>query len=811
MRPSADPLHEFIPSPDLVFLNRLLQLQHHYYAGGCNTAFILQLLHELCTQAKGNAAGLIRQKNRAQDMFINGAETWLGKVEQHQAKVESQVIDPFSCGAPQVIIIGNKNVFVIDIRTDNELVAILYLVAENKVLASEIYERVQPALPILLGMLFAADLSGNAIRELEHQRLQTENLESLISSLDDIILEMDENTIIRKVWVKDETKLFLTKELFIDRSLTDVLGGFADIFIDCINELLLSGEKQECTYPDFNLDKDQWYCARFQKIDATPSGQGMRLICVIEDITAKKRLSDQLEQSTSELKRLNTLLDIGLEISKMGGWEYHILSQELFVTRQIYDITEIDAGTEINYKSVLDSFDQKDKSYLINTLKSAFEQCVPFDIELELTSALQHKKWVRLSGIPVVENEEITLFRGILKDITHNRKNEQDLIDAKNLAERTASDRTEVLSVMSHEIRTPLNGIIGICNLLNQINFPDPQISTYLGHLSFSCNHLLNLVNDILDLEKITNQKMQLNEAEIDLVALVKNVRRQFLPLAKAKQLDLKLVHDQLIPTLMRIDDLRLGRILNNLIGNAIKFTEKGEICLSLTTTKKDGDRVGILFRVTDTGIGIPEHLQELIFDRFHQVQQAGHRQQQGTGLGLSITKGLVNLFKSEIHLTSKLNEGTSFEFEIDFEVVRFPHLKKAPFAVEELFPLLPDLKLLIVDDNQVNLLVASGQLRHFGIHAKEADSGVKALEMLEQQRFDIILIDLHMPEMDGYQLAKRVQAEHRETKVVIFTADVLDEVRARLRAMDIHHLLSKPFDPDEMRQLLLEVVNNGD
>ena len=801
MRSLANLSNHYLMESDLAFFNKLLQVQHNFYSTAQKKDILVQLLHELCEFTKSSSGGLINHKNRLGDVFVNDGQIGLSHVTFENV--------PANSGKNyQIKKIGGQSMLICIIRDEEGIIGLLYLIRSGPAFTAKDYASIKSAIPVLNGMLAFINLFENTAADLAIQLRKTASLQSLIASLDDIILELDEQTVIKKVWVKDSTKLFMPPEHFIDKTLTEVMGSFASVFVECIQALLISGERQECIYPDFDPNKDLWYCAKFQKIDAGEEG-GVRVICVIEDITSKKLMSDQLQQNTVELKRINNLLDIGLDISKMGGWEYQLLSRDLFVTRQINDIKDLAHDVVLDYKSVFNYFDHSNKIILLKTLSEAFRGPKSFDIELELTSALNNKKWVRIAGVPVLENEKVQSFRGILKDISHNRKNEEELVAAKNLAEQVARKRTEILSIMSHEIRTPLNGIIGICNLLDQKDFPDLQTREYIGHLSFSSNHLLNLVNDILDLEKIENKKMELNESEGDLSALVANIMKQFHSLAEVKGLELKFYRDEEIPASIVFDELRLGRILNNLIGNAIKFTEKGEIAVSLTVLSKKDDNVRVLFKVKDTGIGIPEHLHNLIFDKFHQVQQASHRQQQGTGLGLSITKGLVNMFKSEIMLRSRMNEGTVFEFEIDFKVVQRSVQRKVltKEALIRNFP--PGMKLLIVDDNPVNLLVAKRQLENFGIDAEQADNGYTALTMLNEKAFEIVLIDLHMPGMDGYQLARRVQVEQPSTKVIIFTADILEEVRMRLRAMGILYVLSKPFKPDEMHKLLLEVVND--
>lgn len=642
--------------PDLIFLNKLFEFQQAYYSGDAKIKVLEALLQELCIATQSLAAGLI-DLDGAADVEVNLSSNYNIK----QAGGYERLLCPIGHRPGK----GSK----------------LYLIRTAHAYTPADDHLIKPALSILNGMI----VHLTAMAEITRQERQGFHLQSLITSLDDIIIELDEYLVIKKVWVKDPEKLFMPIEFFIDKTIVEVMGSFANIFTESINKLLLSGERQECVYPDFNPDKKAWYSAKFQKIDPVYAGDKIRLICVIEDITTKKLMSDQLQHQTLEL------------------------------------------------------------------------------------------------------------------------------IAAKNLAEQVARKRTEILSIMSHEIRTPLNGIIGICNLLDQDTDQDACIREYIDHLNFSSNHLLNLVNDILDLEKIENKKMELVEKEVRLLTFVGNIQKQFQSLAKNKGLDLRFYHDEQIPELLSVDELRLGRILNNLIGNAIKFTDTGHISIYLMLVKRSAEKVRICFKIEDTGIGIPEHLHSLIFDKFHQVQQASHRQQQGTGLGLSITKGLVDLFKSEIIIKNKADGGTIFEFEIDFKII-IPSENKVIVDHAVALPLvLPELSLLIVDDNPVNLLVAKRQLSKFGLHSEQADNGLSALEILEERTFDIILIDLHMPGMDGYQLAKKVQELYAELKVIIFTADILEEVRTRLWDMGIKYVLSKPFNPEEMHQLLLEVVSVND
>lgn len=623
-------------------------------------------------------------------------------------------------------------------------------------------------------------------------------------SLDGIILELQENAVVKRIWVKDNERRFLPSEFFKNEELKDFATIFGDAFSETIGKVIQTGEKQECIYADFDSLSQNWYRAKFRKVYSGTDEAS--IICEIEDITNEKLLGEQLVRSTAEIERINNLLDIGMDISQMGGWEYDLKTREILVTRQISNIICIDHHLIHRYHEMTHCFSSSGRHLLLRTLHKCFKECCPFDLEFELNCGAV-VKWVRIAGITVSDRHGVRFFRGILKDISSSKRQRLELIEAKNMAEQVARKRTEILSIMSHEIRTPLNGIIGISSLLNQMAFENQDTLELIQHLSFSSNHLLHLVNDILDMEKINSKKIELNNVETNLMMLVEQIKSQFLLMAEAKKLKLTVSFSHDIPKLVLVDELRLSRVLNNLVSNAIKFTETGSVSLSLETVVKKPESVKIRFRITDTGIGIPDHFHNLVFDKFHQVQQASHRKQQGTGLGLSITKGLLKLFKSEIVLSSKLGQGTTFEFEIGFKLPNDTKITDVEKLNHKMLPRLAPFHLLIVDDNEINLFVTKTQIKAFGIDADLAQNGFVALDMLKIKQYDVILIDLHMPEMDGYALAREVEQIYPQIKRIIFTADIVEEVRNRLKEMGIYHILSKPFDPKEMHRVLSEVL----
>nr|WP_121272270.1 ATP-binding protein [Pedobacter schmidteae] len=532
----------------------------------------------------------------------------------------------------------------------------------------------------------------------------------------------------------------------------------------------------------------------------------------LEDIT-ERTLSDQaLREIKEKLERSNLILDVSQELSTTGGWEFNLLTGEVFWTKQIYEIHGVDPDFVPTFESILALYDEGYSEILKIHVNDAIEHQIPYDFEFKLRTPGGMKKWGRGVGIPVVVDKKVVALRGAITDITQKKEIELELIHAKNIAENSAKAKTDFLSVMSHEIRTPLNGIIGIANLLKLRHTMDQE--EYVRSLIFSADHLLQLINDILDLTKIESDKLELILAEVNIFELVKNIKNQFKSLAESKGIQLKSFVDDDIPERLIADPVRLGQILNNLISNAIKFTERGDVTIVLRLTTLTNDKAGIHFSVKDTGMGIPEELYDTVFESFKQVQQSAHRKHTGTGLGLAITQKLIELHHSQIMLNSKVGVGTEFHFEVCFDLATDQNspgnfLPSPEISVYE--HKLKGLRILFVEDNTINVMVAKKQLEYFGCMPDCAYSGKEALVLLDHNTYDVALLDLHMPEIDGYALAELIQQKYPGIHIVIFTADIMTEVKMKLAKMHIYDILNKPFSPARMFDVLYNVgMNRG-
>jgi signal transduction histidine kinase/ActR/RegA family two-component response regulator len=635
------------------------------------------------------------------------------------------------------------------------------------------------------------------------------HLQSLLTSLEDIVFEIDGNQVFKNVWVRDEAILFLPVKDFLGKEIKEVMGPQHAVFTEPIHEVMRTGEAQEVIYkhPEQNISK--WYKAKIRPVIKAPDPSNYVMVLSIQDITRQKLSELALREAKEQLELTNRLLDVSQGLSQTAGWEFTPKTGEIFWTRQAYILFGVDEDFRPTLENIRTFFTSKESKMLNRHGKNILMSREPYDIELKIHTAKGENKWVRAIGMPVVKQGEVVLVKGALMDITLKKENELELIKARNAAEAASKTKSDFLSVMSHEIRTPLNGIIGIANLLKLRHTVDQK--EYISNLIFSADHLMQLINDILDLTKIENDKLELIFAEVHLLQLVENIKNQFRSLAEAKGIRLESFIDENIPPRVLADPIRLGQILNNLISNAIKFTDEGKVSLIMKLVSSDKETATVHFSVKDTGMGIPKELQKTVFESFKQVQQSAYRKHSGTGLGLTITQKLAKLHNSHIFLKSIPGRGSEFYFNLTFNLLNeynAPQTAAAsPVPSGSREKGLKGLRVLFVEDNPINMMVTQKQLEYFGVHPDCVYSGKEALAMLEKNHYHVALLDLHMPEMDGYALSGILRKKYPEVHIVIFTADILTEVKVRLAGMHIYDILNKPFSPEKMYEILARIA----
>ncbi|MEM1319592.1 MAG: ATP-binding protein [Bacteroidota bacterium] len=384
------------------------------------------------------------------------------------------------------------------------------------------------------------------------------------------------------------------------------------------------------------------------------------------------------------------------------------------------------------------------------------------------------------------------------------------MLKDKEVAEHKAMVKAKFLSTMSHEIRTPMNAVIGLSNILIQEEPRKDQLEN-LKTLKFSADLLLALINDILDFSKIEAGKISFEKIDFNLHDLVENIQHSLAMRAKDKgiQLDLQIKSD--VPQFVVGDPVRLSQILTNLCGNAIKFTNEGKVSIEMELLFVDQKQAKIRFSVIDTGIGIPKDKFETIFKSFSQADTTTTRKYGGTGLGLSITKRLLELQNSNIQIQSEVGKGSTFFFDLQLPIGQGPQLSECSQEVVHVPESLEGARVLLVEDNRINVIVAGKFLKKWGLVYDVAENGQIAVEMVQQKDYHAILMDLDMPVMDGYKATQAIRAladpKFQEVPIIALSASALSNFREKAFEAGMNEFVTKPFNPSELYQTLGKFV----
>lgn len=400
----------------------------------------------------------------------------------------------------------------------------------------------------------------------------------------------------------------------------------------------------------------------------------------------------------------------------------------------------------------------------------------------------------------------ISSYRASVIDITDRKKYEKVLMESKENAERATRAKAEFLSTISHEIRTPLNAIVGIGNLFHKTSLDDIQ-KEYAKILQLSSESLLELVNNLLDLSKLDAQKVKLEERVFSLQDLLKVLVHSFKIKAAEKNIQLKTEFPEDLPDHLLGDPVKLNQVLTNLLGNAVKFTGKGFVKLKIEFREVREKDLVLQFTVYDTGIGIPRDKLEIIFTEFSQASYDVNLEYGGTGLGLTISQKLLQMHGSELSVKSEEGKGSEFSFKLKFKVSHRIPAKKKRSGVRDVIRK-SGAKVLVVDDNPTNLFITSQYLQGWNLEYTTVNSGYAAIEAVQQQQYDIILMDLHMPKMNGYESSTRILEIDNKPVIIALSASGRGDLNLKMKRAGISAHVPKPFDPTELQEVIIHFLN---
>jgi signal transduction histidine kinase/ActR/RegA family two-component response regulator len=402
------------------------------------------------------------------------------------------------------------------------------------------------------------------------------------------------------------------------------------------------------------------------------------------------------------------------------------------------------------------------------------------------------------------DNDLIHIISFLEDQIRKTKALEQELINAKNAAEKAAMAKSEFLSVMSHEIRTPLNAIIGTIMLL-QYQDLQPDQKELLNVMEISAENLLSLINDVLDYSKLEEGKIIFAERNINILHFLKNIKMANRVKAEERGNLIKIIYDDDIPEFVVGDDVRLGQILNNLVSNAVKFTKEGTITIRVELKEMYKTDLALGFSIEDTGIGIPKEKQELIFERFTQANNNITREFGGSGLGLTIIRRLLQLQGSDIFIESEHGVGSRFFFTLAFKKSSTEIREEAKHSGDLKFDL-SGTRILLVEDVEFNVMVAQRMLRNWHATVDHAENGALAVEKVIANDYDLVLMDIQMPVMDGYTATHEIRKFNNKLPIIALTASIITpDIQGKAFEAGMNGCITKPFNPNDLYSIIVE------
>lgn len=547
----------------------------------------------------------------------------------------------------------------------------------------------------------------------------------------------------------------------------------------------------------YRKDKQEIWLSVYNTVVLDEKGNADAEVEIVIDITEKKKAEEELQVLSLVASKTNT----GVNIQDKEGITTWV--NESLEKLTGYKLEEL-RGHQLGNILSPNFYDQE----LIATSRKKSRNSLSYTIEVLAEKKDGSPVWLSVSNTPILNSKgKVERQIDLISDITQRKQVEKEMIEAKEQALKLSQAKETFLSVMSHEIRTPLNAVIGMTHLLLD---NDPKISQIddLNILKFSGENVLHIINDILDFTKIETGKMELEIFPFNLKTLASDIINSLQVNVKKRGNELKLIFDPQIPAQLSGDKNRLYQILMNFLGNAIKFTEDGQVQLKIWLISQDQANAVIGFEITDTGIGIPKDKQDYIFETFTQAKTDIARKYGGTGLGLAITKKLLQMFNADIKVESTEGEGTTFSFEIIFSKAGEAAVSTGSGTEIRAFK---GKRILVVDDNEINILIAKRILSNWGLNIDSAVNGYEAIDKIMSGRYDLVFMDIKMPGIDGFETTGTIRdisgAYYKELPIIALTASTLKNDHYKFRECGMNGHVLKPFNPEEIKLLLAKFL----
>jgi len=489
---------------------------------------------------------------------------------------------------------------------------------------------------------------------------------------------------------------------------------------------------------------------------------------------SKKEIQQKISKSRDELSNLNC--EKSLSLAEEALMEAYKISDNLLIAKA-YNVI----GS--NFLEFADT--QKAKNYYNKALLFANKT------DNDTVSILSYLTYV------LFKNNKLKK-----RNFEELQKINIQLNKAKEIAEESTQLKSQFVSTITHELRTPLYGVIGITDIIAN-EHPELKDSEHLNSLKFSAKYLLSLVNDVLQIYKISEKKIILENTKFNIREKLESIKNSLQILSVKNGNSIQLEIDENIPKILIGDSLRLSQIFMNLINNSLKFTDNGNVFVKANLVEKENDSCAIKFQVIDNGIGISKEDHEKVFQEFVQIERR-EDDYQGTGLGLPIVKKLIELFGGEIELESEEGVGTTISFTITFETSIEEELENQQNRIDYKER---EIKILLVEDNKINQVVTEKLLNSFNFKTVVVADGFKAVEMIKTQSFDLVLMDINMPKINGFETTKLIRAMGIETPIIALTAFDKQEVEAQALESGMSGVLIKPFEKEDLYQVITNLI----